>query len=92
MVAVRVDGPVRVQPFAVPSATLYVMAPLPEPPMVESLTERLTGTVVVLTSSGDCALFATAVTTKTGSVVNVTVALPLTVAVPASTKPLGVST
>lgn len=56
------------------------------------MTECDTGTVAVFTSNGDCALLATAVTTKTGSAVNVIVALPLTVAVPATTMPLDVNT
>jgi hypothetical protein len=94
VVALSVKGfdDVSAQPFAVPSDTLKVTAPLPEPPIVDNLTERDTGTVAELTRSGDCALFATADTTKTGSDVNVTVAVPLTVAVPATTSPLGVNT
>jgi hypothetical protein len=60
--------------------------------MVDSLTECDTGAVAELTCNGDCALFATAVTTNTGSAENVTVAVPLSVAVPATIMPLGVST
>ena len=75
------------QPLAVPFAAVNVIAPVPEPPLVRSARALPSVPVRVVMVSADWANSTVAAIRNVGSLENVIVAVPSTVAVPTASRP-----